>query len=145
MTEPVVLQAITTLGVVVVAWLGNRKLNGIRDDTTVAREQIENDHANAEFPNLRDELTATREDVRAMRNEIRGLHAEDATLDDTMTRQEIRTQRQIDRATALSDQQIDRLREEVPVMIRREVPAFIAIALSHHVGDCPLRNPQIGG
>lgn len=136
MTEPVTLQIITTVGLVVVAWLGNRKLNRIDGNAREAREQTANEHADAEFPNMRDEITALHTDVRGLRNDVLALHDEDASLDDTMSRQGIRTQRAIDRAMADSDQQIDRLREEIPVMISRQI--------IKHVADCPLRTPQIG-
>jgi hypothetical protein len=61
MSDPVVIQLITTAGVIVVAILGKVKLDRISRDTRVTREQTENSHADTEYPNLRDEVTAMRE------------------------------------------------------------------------------------
>lgn len=59
---------VTVLGGIAVAVIGNKKIGAIsadvqaaRADAAVTRQQTENEHADAEFPNLRDELTATRE------------------------------------------------------------------------------------
>ncbi len=146
MTPEVLIALIGTMGGVATALISQgRKLNRIENNSQVIRDQTENEHAGAEFPNLRDELTALHVDVRGLRNDVLGLHDVDVNLDDTMTRQDIRTQRAIDRAMATSDQQIDRLREEIPVMIRREVPRILTVSLTKHVSDCPLRTPEIGG
>lgn len=70
MSEAVITTAVTTVGVIVAAWLGNRKINALgkdvkatREDAAVTRAQTENEHAEAEYPNLRDEVTAVRESV----------------------------------------------------------------------------------
>ena len=78
MTEPILVQAISSIGLIVVAglqWLAARRekardkanekrdevLAKVREDAAVARAQTENAHAEADYPNLRDELTAVRE------------------------------------------------------------------------------------
>lgn len=64
--------AVFAAATVLVAWLTNRpmrrKLGEVArnarvaaQDARIARKHTENEHADAEYPNLRDELTATRE------------------------------------------------------------------------------------
>lgn len=65
MSDAIVVQLITTAGVVLVAVLGKIKLDRIGRDAREAREQTANEHADAEYPNLRDELTAMRGEVSA--------------------------------------------------------------------------------
>ncbi|OCI31039.1 hypothetical protein [Oerskovia enterophila] len=65
MSDAVVVQLITTAGVILVAALGKVKLDRIGRDAREAREQTANEHADAEYPNLRDELTAMRGDLSA--------------------------------------------------------------------------------
>ena len=145
MTEPVVLQAITTLGVVVVAWLGNRKLNGIRDDSAVARAQTENDHANADYPNLRDELTATRGLIHGLGRQLGGLEqwvkdlaSGSERIDDTITRKALVAAREL---AASVEERDERIKE----VLRKDVPEIVARQIDRHVADCPLRNPPPGG
>lgn len=144
MTEPIVLQVITTLGVVVVAWLGNRKLNGIRDDSAVARAQTENDHANADYPNLRDELTATRGLIHGLGRQLGGLEqwvkdlaTGSERIDDTITRKALQATR--DLAASVEDRD-----ERIKELLRKDVPEIVARQIQKHIADCPLRNPQIG-
>lgn len=66
MTEGIIVQLITTVGLIVVAFIGNKKLNKIRDDTTETRKQTENEHKDEPYPNMRDELTAVRTSVERM-------------------------------------------------------------------------------
>lgn len=145
MTEPVVLQAITTVGVIIVAWLGNRKLNGIRDDSAVARAQTENDHANADYPNLRDELTATRGLIHGLGRQLGGLEQwvkDLATgsdrIDDTITRKALTAAREL--AASIEDRD-----ERIKELLRKDVPEIVARQIARHVADCPLRNPPPGG
>ena len=132
MTEPVTLQIITTVGLVVVAWLGNRKLNRIGGDAREARDQTANSHGT----NLRDDMDRHEEKLDAMRLEIRGLHDDDGELGDTVSRQGVRSARALARAIDDRNEQLDRLREEIPIIVRRQI--------TQHVADCPLRAPQIG-
>lgn len=144
MSEPIVLQAITTLGVVIVAWLGNRKLNGIRDDASVARAQTENDHAGADYPNLRDELTATRGLIHGLGRQLGGLEqwvkdlaTGSERIDDTITRKALQATR--DLAASVEDRD-----ERIKELLRKDVPEIVARQIQKRIADCPLRNPQIG-
>ncbi|MFD6094585.1 hypothetical protein ACFWGN_20935 [Oerskovia sp. NPDC060338] len=65
MSEAVVIQLIVTAGALVAIILGKVKLDRIGRDARVSREQTANEHADAEYPNLRDELTAMRGEVSA--------------------------------------------------------------------------------
>ncbi|MFD6093642.1 hypothetical protein ACFWGN_16110 [Oerskovia sp. NPDC060338] len=65
MSDAVVIQLIATAGLILVAALGKVKLDRIGRDAREAREQTANEHADAEYPNLRDELTAMRGDLSA--------------------------------------------------------------------------------
>ncbi|MET4222797.1 hypothetical protein [Oerskovia enterophila] len=65
MSDAVVIQLIATAGLILVAALGKVKLDRIGRDAREAREQTANEHADAEYPNLRDELTAMRADLSA--------------------------------------------------------------------------------
>ena len=63
MTEPIIVQSITTLGLIVVAVLqviSHQRTKVLSEDVRVVRGQTENEHKDAEYPNLRDELTAIR-------------------------------------------------------------------------------------
>lgn len=64
MSDAVVIQLITTLGALVAVILGKVKLDKIGRDAREAREQTANEHADAEYPNLRDELTAVHGTLR---------------------------------------------------------------------------------
>lgn len=145
MSEPIILQVITTLGVVVVAWLGNRKLNGIRDDSAVARAQTENDHANADYPNLRDELTATRGLIHGLGRQLGGLEqwvkdlaTGSERIDDTITRKALVAAREL--AASVEDRD-----ERIKELLRKDIPEIVARQIDRHVADCPLRTPPTGG
>ena len=63
MTEPIIVQSITTLGLIVVAVLqviSHQRTKALSEDVRVVRGQTENEHKDAQYPNLRDELTAIR-------------------------------------------------------------------------------------
>lgn len=134
MTESIIIQLITTAGIIVVAWLGNRKLNRIGKDAKVTRNQTENSHQNAEYPNMRDEITAVHADVRAITGTLKGhdrrfdhiarnlvdLHTEDDLIGTTIDRKDLAAARAL---TAL--------REEIPDLIQSQI--------SQHIQACPLR------
>lgn len=134
MTESITIEVITTVGLIVVAWLGNRKLNRIGKDAKVTRHQTENSHQGAEYPNLRDEITAVHADVRAITGTLKGhgrrfdhiesnladLHTEDDLIGTT-----------IDRKGLAAARALTALREEIPDLIKVEI--------SQHVQACPLR------
>ena len=81
MTESIVIQVITTLGLVLVARVGNRKFNKIGSDTKVTRHQIENSHQNAEYPNPFDEITAVHQNVRGISGIVEGQDRRFAHID----------------------------------------------------------------
>lgn len=154
MSDAVIIQLITTGGLIVVAVLGNRKLNRIGADAREARDQTANEHADAEYPNLRDELTETRDvaaraaaEAKAAKGATHGLTRQVARLaswledlstgsestDDAIDRAKTAAARALARAVEERDEKLDELRQEIPKVIRAE--------LEQHVADCPLRNP----
>ena len=81
MTEPIIIQTITTLGVVVVGILqaiAHRRTKALSDDVRVVRGQTENEHKDARFPNLRDEVTELLNQVMEIK---RGMERADARTD----------------------------------------------------------------
>ena len=86
MTEPITLQIITVLGGVIVALIGNRKLNRIGGDAREARDQTANSHGT----NLRDDLDRIEGKVDRTAADVRALHDDDAELGDTMSRGQVR-------------------------------------------------------
>lgn len=138
MTEAILLQIITTAGLIVVAVVqvaGSRRtkqigasVEEIRADTRVTRKQTENDHTDAEFPNLRDEITAIR------RGTVRGLerierHIKDVDDDQKSTRHSL--DRHLDDA--------DRKLAE----INRSILRVSETAERQHVAACPARRPWV--
>lgn len=136
MTENITIQIITTLGLVVVAWLGNRKLNRIGSDAKEAREQTANSHQNAEFPNLREELTAVHADVREVAEIVRGhdrhlerldrhledLHTEDTHIEDTIDRKTAANARALAAAVDERNTLYSQLRQELNIHITQCEP-----------------------
>lgn len=138
MTEGVVIQIITTLGLVVVAIIGNRKLNRIGSDAKATLRQTENDHQTSEFPNLRDELTATRGLVHGVDRKLDRAQSWLADLAEADRHHEQALDRKTqatDRALAVAVQD----RERELALLRREIPAMIQREIKSHVADCPLR------
>lgn len=127
---------LVTLGSV---WLMQRPLRrtlaGVATDAAATREQAENEHADAEFPNLRDEITEIRvtltKSVGEIRDDIGGLHSETRDLRKDVTG--IRTDARRDRRKLAEQEQAldDHL---------TDVPRIIDELLDRHVGDCPLRS-----
>ena len=84
MTEAIWVAIIVQSGGVVVAIIaGARKLGAIGRDTKATLAQTENEHQDAEYPNLRDEVTAIREllveqsgQTRGLKKSVGGLHAD---------------------------------------------------------------------
>ncbi len=155
MSDPVVINIITTLGLIVVAIIGNKKLNRIGGDARTAAAQTANEHADAEYPNLRDELTAVREGQRdlrisvgrlsdaqdAIRQDIGGLHSEVRTVRGDITG--MRADARHDRlAVASVREDLDtavRERTAAIEQLRTDIPDLIGVAVSGHVEACPLR------
>lgn len=131
MSEGIIVQLITTLGVVLVAVLGNNKLNRIGKDTKATLKQTENDHQNSEYPNLRDELTAFRKetsetleqvqaDIRGTRKDVTGLRVDDGLI-----------RKDVSLAVQQRREEIQDLRDEIPGIVRR--------ALVVHGSTCPIQ------
>lgn len=117
-----------------------RRLNRIEVDANTAAMQTANSHADADHPNLRDDLDAKFRGVQIELQEINGklmdLHSDDEGLENTVSRQQIRWERAIARARSESGEQIDRIREEIPDMIRRQI--------ARHIPDeCPVRTTHV--
>lgn len=160
MSDAVLIALVNTAGLIVVAVLGGKKLGRIGRDTAVTREQAENEHADAEYPNLRDELTATREvadravvaseaataEARAAKGATHGLTRqvhrlatwlEDLTTgtestDEALARIRAGAAKALARSIEERDEKLDDLRNEIPGIIRTE--------LAQHVANCPLHN-----
>lgn len=132
MSEAIAVQLITTAGLIVVALLGNRKLNRIGSDAKEAREQTANSHQDAEFPNLREELTAVHNDVREVAEIVRGhdrhferidrnlddLHRDDSQIEDSISRERLAATRALAAAVQDRDLHISELRSELTRHIR---------------------------
>lgn len=159
MTEAVWVQIVTALGLVVVAVINKRdsratrrELSAVATDVRVTRDHTENEHLDAPYPNMRDEITSVRETVEGMAQVQRGQDrrmerierqtadlrdAGDAT-DDTLDRYQSR------HARALADAVADRKRDmaDLEARFERRVPELITAALEGHVAACPLRTPR---
>ena len=158
MTE-VLVQIVTALGLIVVAVVNKRDskatrtaVHAVAEDARVTREQTENSHAGAEYPNLRDQQDAqlalsreTHDQVLALAEVQRGqdrrldrierqtadLRRADEATDDTLDRHEL------DHARALA-----RALTDLEARFEHRVPELITAALDGHVAACPLRNPR---
>lgn len=127
MSEAIVIALITqAAGVVVVLLQQNRKLERIGSDAREARDQTANNHGT----NLREDLDRIESKVDRFGADVRALHDEDEELGHTVSRGQVRAQRALARAIDDRNEQLDRLREEIPVMIRRHV--------NQHIAHCPL-------
>lgn len=67
------------LSAIAVAWIQRpmrRQIRQVADDAAASRRQTENEHADAEYPNLRDEITAIRSAQDRLSENVGGLHSE---------------------------------------------------------------------
>lgn len=123
-----------------VTWLTQRPmrhtLRQVAADTAATKDQTVNAHSEAEFPNLRDEITEMRTTITAslasLREDVGGLHSESRDLRNDVLG--IRTDARRDRRK-LSEQ------EKALDDHLADVPRIIDDLLNRHVGDCPLRTP----
>ena len=146
MTEGVWIQIITTVGLVVVAMLGNRKLNIIRRDSRTAAEQTANSHAETEYPNLRDDLDAKFEGVAknfaGTNGAIRAVH-ERLDRHEAWMRDNGRRIDAVDEDTQRRDKDAEReFARRVDALVSQTIPSLIRTELGNHVGSCPLREPR---
>ena len=105
MTDTIIIQLITTGGVIVVAWIQwgfKRKISNIASDARVTREQTENEHIEAEYPNLREEITAVRKSAERIER-----HLQDVDRDTKGTRHAL--ERHID----VADLELDNMRKMI--------------------------------
>ncbi|MEE6280135.1 hypothetical protein [Georgenia sp. MJ170] len=116
------------VALVLVAIVGNRKLKRIEADTKASREQVENDHLADEYPNLRDELTATRGLIHGIGRKLDRAVSwlQDLTEADRHHEQALdRKAEAADRALAVAvrerERELSLLRRELPEMIQREL------------------------
>lgn len=156
-------QIVVTVGIIAVAIINKRdsaatrrEVRAVRADTTAVREQTENSHAFAEFPNLREQQDAqlalsraTHDEVLAVKEAQRGierrmdrlerqardLRESDEATDDTLDQQRLASARALARAVQERREQM----AELETRFERRVPELIAAALDGHVRACPLR------
>ncbi|GAA2237784.1 hypothetical protein GCM10010401_07490 [Rarobacter faecitabidus] len=144
MTDAVAVQTIVTVGGIVMLLIQQR-----RQGKRISRidDQTSNSHSETEFPNLRDEVTAIREDTRATRGIVHGLerrvggveaHLQDLgrhddSIEDTIRRKEAAASRDLKAAVEERNAQIAELTRTIPIIVREAIGA--------HVGACPLRHP----
>lgn len=121
-----------------------RKLGRIETNSQVTRAQTENDHGDADYPNLRDELTATRGLIHGLGRQLGGLEqwvkdlaTGSERIDNTITRKALAAARDLAVSVEERDQRIAEL-------LRKDIPEIVARQINRHVTDCPLRNPQNG-
>lgn len=155
---------ITSVGGAAATWLltkrGRRtehaelagKLEKVATDARTAADQTANAHADAEFPNLRDELTAARASATAAQS-----NAEQAAADARAARESAhRTERFVtdlaetiraaehsqDRRHKQNVDAIDQVREDLEEHIAKEpelVAAAVREAEADHIKNCPQR------
>ncbi len=118
----------------------HQTLNEVAADAKVSRRQTENEHVGAEFPILRDELTAVRTGLDSLtattegiRDDLGGLHSETRDLRKDVSG--IRTDARRDRRKLAEQEQAldDHL---------ADVPRIIADVLREHVAECPVRRER---
>ena len=135
MTELIWVAIIAQLGGIVVAIIGGwRKLGSIASDAKVAREQTANEHDDAEYPNMRDELTSTRRAVEELATKLEKVSASGERTESHV--------RDVDQELKAIGHQFDRhirIEERARESMSKEVPVLINAALIEHVAACPLR------
>jgi methyl-accepting chemotaxis protein len=112
----------------------DKTLTRVAEDAAASRSQTENEHLDAEFPNLREELTAFRTDTSAalasIREDVGGMHSEVRDVRKDLTG--IRTDARRDRRK-LSEQE-QALDEHIA-----DVTRIVEETKRSHVAECPLR------
>lgn len=152
MTEAIWVAIITQMGLFATAGIGIwRKLGSVGQDAATAAQQTANDHSDAEYPNLRDEMTAIHETVRGVGETVRGhdrrferlerqlidvRHGADFT-EETLDRDRMSSSRALARA-------IEERRADMTALERRfeqRIPDLMKQALTMHIRACPVRTP----
>ena len=137
LTEPVMVQMITTLGLVITAILGGRKLNKVGRDAKEARDQTANTHETnlrddldsqhasvieglkeviLDIRGLRDDHQATRKDIGILHGAIRGVVRDITGLRET----DSQARSELAAAVAERNEELNRVRLDIPSLIRQE-------------------------
>lgn len=129
-------------------WLNRktrRTLERVAADARTSAEQTANNHAGAEHPNLRDELTAVLSVARDAAQAAQSAAAA-ATRVESFVRDVDTSVRalghSVDRRLAITDQNlVDAVedRDAAIARLRDDIPALIADSIHQHVAACPLR------
>lgn len=151
MSEAVTIQLIVTGGLVLVALIGfagqirvnkatAHKLNSIKGDVFATRLQAENEHAESDYPNLRDEITSIRLTVEQLADRVAADAETMARADERGTTfiQEVDTdvrslRKSLDRHIVTANRQLDEIRASIPIQV--------SDGIREHVNACPLRQP----
>lgn len=70
MPEAIVIALISAVSASIVAFINHLSQRSTRKDLAEVKEQVVNDHANAAYPNLRDEQTSARERVELLETKV---------------------------------------------------------------------------
>ena len=132
MPEPVLIQIITTGGLIIIAIVqvvASKRQKRIEDDVRVTREHTENSHRGAPYPNMRDEITAIRRTIeRGFEQTNR--YVKDVDVDQKATRDAL--DRHIDAA--------DRIAEDARRDMDARMAALVAEGMRAHTSDCAMRS-----
>lgn len=118
---------ISIIAVTVITARSNERIKKIELDAAATREQTQNEHATAEYPNMRDELTATRMALKALsesqERQMDTLKGYVRDVDESLRA----VRHSADRQAAMVDSRF------------QEIPGLIDVSISSHIADCPLR------
>ena len=132
MPEPVLIQIITTGGLIVIAIvqvIASKRQKRIEDDVRVTRSHTENKHQNDEYPNLRDEVTAIRRTVeRGFEQTHR--YVKDVDVDQKATRDAL------DRHILTAERIVEDAKRDVD----EHMAALVAEGMRAHTSDCAMRS-----
>lgn len=129
-----IISIVGTVSVIVVTIItarSNERIKKIELDAAATREQTQNEHATAEYPNLRDELTATRKALQSLaesqERQMTTLEGYIRDVDKTVRA----TQRSAERQATLVDSRFN------------EIPGLIETSIRTHSLACPLKPTQL--
>lgn len=134
MSPEIAVALIAQAGAIVIVLLSQgRKINRIETNSSITREQTENDHSESEFPNLREEITETRNMIKGVVRQLGGLEqwVRDLAvgydrLDGSINRKAQITTREVN---DFKEEREERLR----IMLSQEIPALIDRRISDHL------------
>lgn len=141
----IIVSAITAIVAIIVAVItgrNNERLKRIEIDSAATREQTQNEHATAEFPNMRDELTATRMAVGASaESQELALNALAESLERQMATLEGYI-RDVDKTVRATQHSAERQASLVDLRFS-EMPGLIETSIRAHSLACPLKPTQL--